>query len=180
LQRGEMEVIALRKRSRFRNPRAIRLIRWIRGFIDAAASLGQSITTASRNAVNLEPDAAYGVVARAGPPPRGAHGSRPTRRAGPRRATAAVILRPAPPRRTIGTGDTTRNRGISNGGLNSPAGMADEWGVATARVEPHRRDLQLQAIHPPLLWASNSDSGFPLWKVPAAPPRQHLNRASGS
>jgi hypothetical protein len=46
LQRGEMEVIALRKRSRFRYPLAIRLIRWIRGFTDAA----------------------YGVLARAGPP----------------------------------------------------------------------------------------------------------------
>jgi hypothetical protein len=31
-----------------------------------AASFGQSIATASRNAVNREPDTAYGVVARAG------------------------------------------------------------------------------------------------------------------
>jgi hypothetical protein len=42
------------------------LIHSVRGFIDSAASFGQSITTASRNAVNREPDTAYGVVARAG------------------------------------------------------------------------------------------------------------------
>jgi hypothetical protein len=42
------------------------LIRWIRGFIDSAASFGQSITTASRSAVNREPGSAHGGVARTG------------------------------------------------------------------------------------------------------------------
>ena len=56
--------IAFRKRSRFRYPHAIRLIRWIRSFIDSAASFGQSITTASRSAVKREPGFAHGVVAR--------------------------------------------------------------------------------------------------------------------
>ena len=55
----------MRKHSRFRYPLPIRLIHWVRGLIDSAASFGQSITTASRNAVNREPDTAYGVVARA-------------------------------------------------------------------------------------------------------------------
>jgi hypothetical protein len=55
--------IGLWKRSRFRYPLAIR---WIRGLINSAAWFVQSITTASRNAVNRERDAAYGVVARAG------------------------------------------------------------------------------------------------------------------
>jgi hypothetical protein len=41
------------------------LIRWIRAFIDSAASFGRSITAAS-NAVNREPGSAQGVVARAG------------------------------------------------------------------------------------------------------------------
>jgi hypothetical protein len=40
------------------------LIHSVRGFIDSAASFGQSITTVSRNAVNREPDTAYGVAAR--------------------------------------------------------------------------------------------------------------------
>ena len=61
-------MIAFRKRSRFRYPHAIRLmrwirlIRWIRSFIDSATSFGQSITTASRNAVNREPGSAQGVA----------------------------------------------------------------------------------------------------------------------
>jgi hypothetical protein len=42
------------------------LIRWIRGFIDSAALFGQSITTASRSAVNREPGSAHGGVARTG------------------------------------------------------------------------------------------------------------------
>jgi hypothetical protein len=45
----------------------IRLIRWIRGFIDSTASVSQSITTASRNAVNREPGSLHRVVARTGP-----------------------------------------------------------------------------------------------------------------
>jgi len=39
-------------------PARFRLIRWIRGFIDSAASFSQSITTASRSAVNREPRSA--------------------------------------------------------------------------------------------------------------------------
>jgi hypothetical protein len=54
------------KRSRFRYPHAIRSIRWIRAFIDSDASFRQSITAASRNAVNREPGSARSVVARAG------------------------------------------------------------------------------------------------------------------
>ena len=52
--------------SRFRDPHAIRLIRWIRACIDAATSCGRSITTASRSAVKCEPSSAHGVVARTG------------------------------------------------------------------------------------------------------------------
>jgi hypothetical protein len=44
-----------------------RLIRSIRGFIDSADSFSQSITTASRNAVNREPRSTHRVVARTGP-----------------------------------------------------------------------------------------------------------------
>ncbi len=47
-------------------PARFRLIRWIRGFIDSAASFGRSVTTASRSAVNREPGFAHGVVARTG------------------------------------------------------------------------------------------------------------------
>ena len=61
------ETIALRKHSRFRYPLPIRLIHWVRGLIDSAASFGQSITTASRNAVNREPRSAHRVVARTRP-----------------------------------------------------------------------------------------------------------------
>ncbi len=49
-------------------PARFRLIRWIHGFIDSAASFGQSITTASRSAVNREPGSAHRVVARTGLP----------------------------------------------------------------------------------------------------------------
>jgi hypothetical protein len=48
-------------------PARFRLIRWIHGFIDSAASFGQSITTASRSAVNREPGSLHRVVARTGP-----------------------------------------------------------------------------------------------------------------
>ena len=58
--------IAFPKRSRFRYPHAIRLIRWIPACIDSADSFGQSIMTASRNAVNGEPGSARGTIARAG------------------------------------------------------------------------------------------------------------------
>ena len=47
-------------------PERIRSIRWIRGFIDSTASFSQSITTASRNAVNRESGSVHGVVARTG------------------------------------------------------------------------------------------------------------------
>ena len=57
-------LITSRKRSRFRYPHAIRLIRWIRAFVDSAAPFSQSITTASRSAVNREPGSVHGVVAR--------------------------------------------------------------------------------------------------------------------
>ena len=54
------KMIASQSHPRFRDPHAIRLIRWIRGFIDSAARFRQSITTASRNAVNREPGSAAG------------------------------------------------------------------------------------------------------------------------
>ncbi len=57
-------LITSRKRSRFRYPHAIRLIRLIRASVDSAAPFGRSITTASRCAVNREPGFAHGVVAR--------------------------------------------------------------------------------------------------------------------
>jgi hypothetical protein len=60
------KMIAGRKHSRFRDPHAIRLIRWIRACIDAATSCSRSITTASRSAVKCEPSSAHGVVARTG------------------------------------------------------------------------------------------------------------------
>ena len=56
------KMIASQSHPRFRDPHAIRLIRWIRGFIDSAARFRQSITTASRNAVNREPGSAQGVA----------------------------------------------------------------------------------------------------------------------
>jgi hypothetical protein len=58
------KMIASRKRSRFRYPHAIRLIRWIRAFVDSAAPFGRSIATASRSAVNRESGSVHGVVAR--------------------------------------------------------------------------------------------------------------------
>jgi hypothetical protein len=58
------KMIASQSQSRFRDPHAIRLIRWIRGFIDSAARFRQSITTASRNAVNRKLGSVNGVVAR--------------------------------------------------------------------------------------------------------------------
>ena len=48
-------MIAGRKHSRFRDPHAIRLIRWIHACIDSAASFGQSVMTASRNAGKRAP-----------------------------------------------------------------------------------------------------------------------------
>jgi hypothetical protein len=57
-------LITSRKRSRFRYPHAIRLIRWIRAFGDSDAPFGRSITTTSRSAVNREPGSVHGVVAR--------------------------------------------------------------------------------------------------------------------
>jgi len=40
--------------------------------------------------------------------------------------------------------------------------MADEWGVDGAWRKPSAQDHQVLAIHPPLLWISYPDSGFPL------------------
>jgi len=57
-------LITSRKRSRFRYPHAIRLIRWISACIDSDAPSGRSITTASRSAVKREPGSVHGVVAR--------------------------------------------------------------------------------------------------------------------
>ena len=57
-------LITSRKRSRFRYPHAIRLIRWIRASVDSDAPFGRSITTASRSAVKREPGSVHGVVAR--------------------------------------------------------------------------------------------------------------------
>ena len=61
---GELEADRVPERSRFRYPHAIRLIRWIRAFVDSAAPFSQSITTASRSAVKREPGSVHGVVAR--------------------------------------------------------------------------------------------------------------------
>ena len=55
------KMIASLKRSRFRCPHAVRLIR---AFVDSTNSFSQSITTASKNAVNREPGSVHGVVAR--------------------------------------------------------------------------------------------------------------------
>ena len=57
-------LITSRKRSRFRYPHTNRLTRWIRAFVDSTNSFSQSITTASRSAVNREPGSVHGVVAR--------------------------------------------------------------------------------------------------------------------
>jgi hypothetical protein len=57
-------LITSRKRSRFRYPHIIRLIRWIHAFGDSDAPFGRSITTASRSAVNRESGSVHGVVAR--------------------------------------------------------------------------------------------------------------------
>jgi len=53
--------IAFPKRSRSRYPHTIR---FIRAFVDSTNSFGQSITTASRNAVNRKLGSVNGVVAR--------------------------------------------------------------------------------------------------------------------
>ena len=58
--------IAFPKRSRFRYPHTIRLIRWIRAFVDSAAPFGRSITTASTSAMKCERGSALGVAVCAG------------------------------------------------------------------------------------------------------------------
>jgi len=58
--------IAFPKRSRFRYPHTIRLIRWIRAFVDSAAPFGRSITTASTSAVKCDRASALGVAVCAG------------------------------------------------------------------------------------------------------------------
>ena len=61
---GRRNGIAFPKRSRSRYPHTIRLIRFIRAFVDSTNSFGQSITTTSRNAVNHKLGSVNGVVAR--------------------------------------------------------------------------------------------------------------------
>ena len=44
--------------------------------------------------------------------------------------------------------------------MNSVIELSDEEFVEGVRVEPRKRDTELLAIHPPLLWDKISDSGF--------------------
>jgi hypothetical protein len=65
IQRGEMEDDRVAEATAAPRPARHPLDPPVGGLIDSAASFGQPITTASRNAVNREPGSTHSVVARA-------------------------------------------------------------------------------------------------------------------